>query len=55
MNTTRSTWINRLTSIALSAFVTVAMLGSINVLSQQDMAPDSLMAKAAQAQAAERS
>jgi hypothetical protein len=55
MNTNRRTWIHRLTSIAMSAFITVVMLGSIDALSQRDMAPDSLMAQAAQALAAARS
>lgn len=53
MNTDRQTWIARLTSVALSAFITWSMLGGIDTLSQRDIAADSLMAQAA-AQAAAR-
>ena len=54
MNTTRQTWIARLTSVALSVFITLSMLGGIDSLSQRDIAADSLMAQAT-AQAAARS
>jgi hypothetical protein len=54
MNTTRQTWIARLSAVALSAFVTVSMLGGIDTLSQRDIAADSLMAQA-EASAPQRS
>jgi hypothetical protein len=54
MTTITRTWMQRSLSIALSAFVTLSVLGGIEALSQRDMAPDSLMAKATQ-QAAQRS
>lgn len=48
MTTITRTWMQRSLSIALSAFVTLSVLGGIEALSQRDMAPDSLMAKATQ-------
>jgi hypothetical protein len=51
MNTTRTTWTIRLSSMVLSAFITLSVLGSIDALSQRDLAADSLMAQATQSQA----
>ena len=55
MNTNRRTWIARLTSVALSAVITLSMLGGIDSLSQRDIAANSLMAQAAAQAAAQRS
>jgi cell division protein FtsB len=55
MNNTRQTWIARLTSVALSAFITLSMFGGIDTLSQRDIAADSLMAQAAAQAAAKAS
>jgi hypothetical protein len=48
MTTIARTWMQRSLSVALSALVTLSVLGAIEALSQRDMAPDSLMAKATQ-------
>jgi hypothetical protein len=46
MNTTRQTWIARLSSVALSAFITLSMLGGIETLAQRDIAADARLVQA---------
>jgi hypothetical protein len=54
MNTTRQTFVARISAVALSVFATLSMLSGIDTLAQRTVVVDSLMAQS-NADAAQRS